>query len=122
MAFFGLASYLIFIGIYSSAVSVAEDSTLRRSIRRIAINESKLLDSIGMAQMELEIQRKIVVFTKRNQDKIIEETGIASSLSEEDVKEYLEQVINDVVKNQHAKKMTRNDLHVKLIGMTNLIP
>ena len=31
MAFFGLASYLIFIGIYSSAVSVAEDSTLRRS-------------------------------------------------------------------------------------------
>lgn len=103
VAFFGLASYLIFIGIYSSAISVAEDSTLRQSIRRFAINESKLLDSIGTAQMELEIQRKVVAFTKRNQDKMIEETGIASSLTEEDIKEYLEQVINTVVKNHHAR-------------------
>lgn len=104
VAFFGLASYLTFLGIYSSALSVAEDSTLRQSIRRFAIKESKLLDSIGTAEMEREIQRKVVVFTKRNQDKIMEETGIASSLTEEDVKEYLELVINDVVKNQHTNK------------------
>ena len=32
VSFFGLASYLLLIGIYSSAVSVAEDSNLRRSI------------------------------------------------------------------------------------------
>ena len=104
VAFFGLASYLIFIGIYSSALSVAEDSTLRQSIRRFAIKESKLLDSIGTAEMEREIQRKVVEFTKRNQDKMMEETGIASSLTEEDVKEYLELVINDVVKSQHTNK------------------
>ena len=54
--------------------------------------------------MECEIQRKVVVFTKRNQDKMMEETGIASSLTEEDVKEYLELVINDVVKSQHTNK------------------
>ena len=35
---------------------------------------------------------------------MIEETGIASSLTEEEVKEYLEQVINDVVKNQHTNE------------------
>ena len=28
--------------------------------------------------MEREIQRKVVVFTKRNQDKMIEETGIGN--------------------------------------------
>ena len=104
VAFFGLASYLIFIGIYSSALSVAEDSTLRQSIRRFAIKESKLLDSIGTAEMERQIQRKVIAFTKRNQDKMMEETGIASSLTEEDVKEYLELVINDVVKSQHTNK------------------
>ncbi len=54
--------------------------------------------------MEQEIERKVVVFTKRNQDKMIEETGIAPSLTEQDIKEYLELVISDVVKNQHAKK------------------
>jgi hypothetical protein len=106
VAFFGLASYLIFLGIYSSAISVAEDSTLRQSIRRFAIKESKLLDSIGTAEMEREIQRKVVVFTKRNQEQMLEETGIASSLTKQDVKEYLELVINDVVKGQHTNKST----------------
>jgi len=106
VAFFGLASYLIFLGIYSSAISVAEDSTLRQSIRRFAIKESKLLDSIGTAEMEREIQRKVVVFTKRNQEQMLEETGIASSLTKQDVKEHLELVINNVVKGQHTNKST----------------
>jgi hypothetical protein len=66
----------------------------------------KLLDSIGTAEMEREIQRKVVVFTKRNQEQMLEETGIASSLTEQDVKEYLELVINDVVKGQHTNKST----------------
>ena len=53
ISFFGLASYLLLIGIYSSAISVAEDSNLRRSIRSFAMKESRLLDSIGMAQVEV---------------------------------------------------------------------
>jgi hypothetical protein len=57
VSFFGLASFLMFNGIYSSEISVAEDSELRKSIRRYAIEESRLLDSIGMAQMEREMRR-----------------------------------------------------------------
>ncbi len=104
VSFFGLASYLLLIGIYSSAISVAEDSNLRRSIRRVAMKESRLLDSIGMAQMEEEIQKKVITFTKRNQNRMAEETGIQSSLTEEDMKEYLEQVIREVKKDRHAEK------------------
>ncbi len=104
VSFFGLAPYLLLIGIYSSAISVAEDSNLRRSIRRFAMKESRLLDSIGMAQMEDEIQKKVITFTKRNQDRMAEETGIQSSLTEEDMKEYLEQVIREVKKDRHAEK------------------
>jgi hypothetical protein len=98
ISFMGLSEYLILVGIYSSAISVSEDSILRQSIRTIAIKESSLLDSIGMAQMEQQIQRKVVEFTKRNQDKMTEETGIQSSLSEEDVKDYLQKVIREVKK------------------------
>jgi hypothetical protein len=61
---------------------------------------------LSIAEMEHIIQRKVVVFAKRNRDKMMEETGTASSLPEEDVKEYLELVINDVVKIQHT-----NNLH-----------
>ena len=76
VSFFGLGAYLIFIGIYSSAISVAEDSSLRQSIRTLAMKESKLLDSIGMAQMEQEIQGRVMALTKQNQDRMAEETGI----------------------------------------------
>lgn len=39
---------------------------------------------------------KVITFTKRNQDRMAEETGIQSSLSEDDVKEYLQQIIREV--------------------------
>ena len=56
----GLASYLVLIGIYSSAISISEDSRLRSSIRNFAIKEANLLDSIGTAHMEQEIQKKVI--------------------------------------------------------------
>ena len=96
--------YLFLIGIYSSSISVAEDSNLRRSIRSFAMKESKLLDSIGTAQMEQEIQKKVITFTKRIQDRMTEESEIQSSLTEEDMKEYLEQVIRAVKKDRQAEK------------------
>jgi hypothetical protein len=88
----------MFNGIYSSAISVAEDSELRKSIRRYAIEESRLLDSIGMAQMERQIERRVLAFSKRNQDKMIEATGVQSSLSEDDMKKYLAEVLQEVRK------------------------
>lgn len=87
---------MVLIGIYSSAISVSEDSKLRQSIRTFALKESRLLDSIGMAQMEQQIEKRVIEIAKRNQDKMTEETGIQSSLTEEDMKQYLEQVIREV--------------------------
>ena len=46
VGFMGLSAYLIYIGIYSAAISMSEDSRLRQSIRRSAIEESKMLVSI----------------------------------------------------------------------------
>ena len=68
------------------------------------MKESKLLYSIGLAQMEQEIQKKVITFTKRIQDNMTEETGIRSSLTDEDMKEYLEQVIREVKKDRQAEK------------------
>jgi hypothetical protein len=96
VSFMGLSSYLLLIGIYSSAISVSEDSKLRQSIRNYAIKESRLLDSIGKAEMQREIERRVIAITKQNQDRMVEETGIQSSLTEEDIKKYLEQVIEEV--------------------------
>jgi hypothetical protein len=102
-SFMGLASYLVMVGIYSSAISLSQDSTLRQHIRKYAEKESRLLDSIGTAQMEQEIQQMVIRFTKQNQDKMAEESGVYSSLTEDDVKVYLEQVIKEVRKNHNKK-------------------
>jgi hypothetical protein len=69
---------------------------LRQKIRKFAINQSKLLDSIGYAEMNLEIQRRVMIMTKENEDDMIEETGIQLSLTEEDIKAYLEQVLREI--------------------------
>jgi len=96
IAFLGLSSYMIIVGIFSSAISVAEDTNLRKSIRNFTLGQSRLLDSIGSAEVQQELERRVIELTKQNQDRMIEETGIQSSLSEEDMKKYLQQVIKEV--------------------------
>jgi len=93
-----LSSYLLLLGVYSSAISVSEDSKLRQSIREFTLSETRLLDSIGTAHMEQEIQKRVLALTRKNQRSLEEETGIQSSLTDDDVKDYLEQVIEEVKK------------------------
>ena len=44
---------------FCSAISISQDSELRKSIRNFAMKESRLLDSIGGAHMEQEIQKRV---------------------------------------------------------------
>jgi hypothetical protein len=95
-SFVALASYLFSLGFYFSAISVSQDMLLRQSIRKYVIEESKLIDSIGTAQMEQEIQNKVIQLTKLNSDKMTQDTGVVSSLEEEDMKSYLHEVLVEV--------------------------
>jgi hypothetical protein len=54
----GLASYLLLVGIYSSAISVAQDISLRKSIRRNLKGQSAFLEKIGTSEMEQVIQKR----------------------------------------------------------------
>jgi len=98
ISFLGISSYLILVGIYSSAISVSQDISLRRSVKNQAFQEAKLLDSIGTAQMEQEIEERAILLTRRCQDMMVEETGISTSLNAEDIKKYLKEVIEEVKK------------------------
>jgi hypothetical protein len=84
------------VGIYSSAISVSEDSMLRKSVRKLIVKETKLLDSIATAQMEQEIQNKVLEATKRLSATLSKETGIESSLHEEDIKRYCKEVLAEI--------------------------
>jgi signal transduction histidine kinase len=96
VSFVGLSSYLILMGIYSSAVSMSEDAELRQAIRKSAVDESKLLVGIGSAQMEQKIEKKVIEMAKNRSASMIEQTGVQLSLTEHDMKQYLSTVLKEI--------------------------
>ena len=78
------------------ASSLLQDNESGFSIRRSAITNPKLPDSIGRAQMEQEILRRTIPVIKKYQGNLEQETGIHSSLTEDDAKRYLEEVIKEI--------------------------
>lgn len=93
----GISSYLILVGLYYSAISVSQDIRVRKSIRKFAIEEGKLLDNIGSAQMEKEISDKVKKFANDDAD-IVENRITQSSLSEEELKRYFVEVLDEIKK------------------------
>jgi hypothetical protein len=98
VSFIGLSCYLIYTGLYSSAVIVSQDIGLRQSIRRSVTEQSKLLHSIGMAHMEQELQSRVLTVAKKLSDTMMEETGVEVSMTESEMKEYIEMVKNEIDK------------------------
>ena len=97
-SYFGLASYLIFIGLYSSAVSISQDSRLRVSIHRSIELEIRFIGNIGEAEMDHRILDKVLTTSKKFAKVMPEETGVYSSLSDEEIKEYIEEVLAETHK------------------------
>jgi hypothetical protein len=92
----GLTSNFLFIGLYSSAVSVSGDISLRNSIRTMVLDQSKFLERIGQAQMEGQLQKKVLNLAKEQHHRMEEESGVESSMTESEVKQYLGKVINEI--------------------------
>jgi hypothetical protein len=112
ISFMGLSSYLIFVGIYSSAISVSQDVKLRDSIKKSAFEESKLLVSIGSAQMEQKIQSKVVGIAKEKAHKMTQSTGIAISLTEDDIKDYLSGVLKEIKVLQNVNEIISKEKEI----------
>jgi len=98
VSFIGLSCYLIYTGLYSSAAIVSQDAGLRQSIRRSVTEQSKLLHSIGIAHMEQELQSRVLTVAKKLSDTMMEETGVEASMTESEMKEYIEMVKNEIDK------------------------
>jgi hypothetical protein len=96
MSFYGLSTYLILLGLYASAISVSEDIELRKSIKKSTLRESKFLDSMGTAHMEKELMKRMVLKARKEQNELIAESGIKSSLSEEDIINIVKEAERDV--------------------------
>jgi hypothetical protein len=97
VSYAGLSSYLILVGIYFSAISISQDRKILDNLRKTALKELKLLESMGSAENKEKIVGMVTKIAKKNQDELVQSSGVQSSLDEEDMKRYLDDVISEVM-------------------------
>ena len=93
-AFLVLASFLFSIGIYSVAMSVAQDAELRHLARKYA-KEYALLDTLGNAQLDAEIKRRYVKLIHEHAGAMKKETGVEPLTDDNAIRQYLDLVIRE---------------------------
>ena len=101
LSLLSLASYFVLFGLYSSALSLSQDLTLRQHLRSLAKNDNNLLSSIGTAQMETEVKRAVGELkdvADEHEKELAEKTGIETPVPESEIEDYLKQVIEEVAK------------------------
>jgi hypothetical protein len=91
-----IAAYMMLLGIYNSATLVSTNNNLRKSIRKHAL-ESRLLNLIGHAEMENEIQRTVKKIAQ-DKDRLEIDTKLPIELDEKELKKYVDLVIREVKK------------------------
>jgi hypothetical protein len=88
-----LSSYLFSFGFYLSAISISNDSSLRKSIKGSAHD---LVGTIGSAQMEQEIEKKVTKIIQIQQKEMEKQVGgFSSEVTETNVKDYVRLAIKE---------------------------
>jgi hypothetical protein len=56
--------------------------TLRQSIKKSVMEQSKLLDNIGTVEIEKEVQKRVLTVVKKTSSDMKERTGVEASINE----------------------------------------
>lgn len=96
----GLSCYLIYSGLYASAQIVSQDLTLLRSIKKSVTEQAYFLGGIGTAQRNKELESRVLTIAKNLEEEIEEASGVETSLTENEVVDYIQYVMNEIHKNK----------------------
>ncbi|MGC2308435.1 MAG: hypothetical protein WA461_08530 [Nitrososphaeraceae archaeon] len=94
-----LSSYMIILGLCSAATSISQDIRLREYIKDLCKADSGFLSTIGEAQLEKKVQTKasdLENVVKEQRVELEKKSGIESSIQEQDIKQYLLEVLQEV--------------------------
>jgi hypothetical protein len=94
----GLASYMVYLGIYSAASLTARDRKLRRDLHEKVENNMILLKSIASSQDHIDIEKKVRQLTKISTQ--WQEENEQHDMTQEEVREIIEDVILEIEKTQ----------------------
>ena len=94
ISFMGLASYLLLVGIYSSATIAARDITLRKYLNKKLENDTTLLNNIAYAENENEIQKNVK--SLMNYSSQWQQNNKQFEMNQQEIKEIVDGIISEV--------------------------
>jgi hypothetical protein len=101
-----LSSYLFSFGLYLSAISISHDISLRKSIKG---SVHDLVGTIGSAQMEQEIEKKVTKIIHIQQKEMEKQVGrFSSEVTETNVKDYVKLAIE--VRDNMSDRLNKKEL------------
>jgi len=89
-----VASLFILVGLSNSAIAVAHDANLRHEIKN-TISRARFLDKIGNAERFQDVEDEILKLAKLRADQFTTQSGIQPSISDDEMKQYLNDIIED---------------------------
>jgi hypothetical protein len=103
-AFIPLGAYLLLVGIFASAKYISLDANLRKEFYKSAESQLDLLKTIGVSEMQNEFEKKVKYVQKHS--RLLERTD-EPPLEEENVKEILRDVLNELYYSKKGKENTQ---------------
>jgi hypothetical protein len=100
IAFMGIASYLVYVGIYNSALLAARDKKLRNDLRAKIEDNMKMLRSIASSQDRLELEKSAKELMRISGH--LQERDDQPELTQNEIRE----IVNDVIAELKNKKKT----------------
>jgi hypothetical protein len=97
ISYMGLASYMLLIGIFSSARELSKDLSVRREIYRITGEQLGLLSNIGVAELNKTLEKRVKKIFNTMKDEIDIPT-MEHELGESDYKRFIEDALAEVGK------------------------
>lgn len=95
ITFVGISSYLLFVGIYYTSISVSINTELRKTIENSVEQQFKFVAKIGRSQLEKEIESRVKGITKRSAKILEENSGVEAPIENEDIEKYIRLVVKE---------------------------
>ncbi len=96
ISFIGLSSYLLLVGIYSSATIAARDITLRKYLFKKIEHDTSLLNNIAYAENEIEIQKNVKSLLDYSSQWQEEQNNTQLEINQQELKGIINDVISEV--------------------------
>lgn len=81
---------------YSATQIVSQDTAILRSIRKSTTEQANFIGGIGTAQRNKELESRVLKIAKYFEEELKETSGVESSLTENEVVDYVQYVINKI--------------------------